>query len=150
MPTKHTAYGCEFKCGRRRLASKQKITRHEKHCLKNPDRVPWDGEITSFKQTGKMRDYGYHDCINGSWYEWVDFDVMPDWWPGQGKIYIKGEWHDVPGYKCEVITGAHGCAGGAGCEDIWPKNMPSRTFERVSWWEHTKDTKPKQTGDIPF
>lgn len=36
MPNLIKAYGCSFKCGKKVLTSKTVMTRHEKHCKKNP------------------------------------------------------------------------------------------------------------------
>jgi hypothetical protein len=135
MPLKYSTYGCQFKCGAKWNPSKKKMSSHEIHCYKNPNRTPRDGELTYFKQTGRIVDYGYDDSINGTWYEWNKYEEMPKWWPGEGKIYINGKWVDVDGYSCEPITGAHGCAGGAGCEDKWPDDINKmKTRERIEWW----------------
>jgi hypothetical protein len=153
MPIKKTVYGCKFKCGQRWKPNKSFISEHEKHCFSNIDRVPYDGELTYFKQTGKIVDYGYDDSINMTWYEWNDHDEMPKWWPGEGKIYISGKWFDVKGYECKVIEGAHGCAGGAGCEDIWPANLHKMTTTaRLMWWFGYEQplVGPPEPGGIPF
>ena len=108
MPRKQTTYGCEFKCGNRWTANKARVIEHERHCYKNPDRIPRDGELTWFKQ--------------------IAYDKIPDWWPGIGKIYISGKWHDVDGYKSEPI-------GGAGCKDVWPDKIGQmNTRDRLMWW----------------
>lgn len=135
MPKKHTVYGCSFACGMSWTADKSRVLKHEKHCYKNIDRSPRDGELTYIKQTGKIVDYGYDDSIHMNWYEWNDHKEMPAWWPGEGKIYINGKWFDVEGYLNKVIEGGHGCAGGAGSEDVWPDDIHKmKTYQRVEWW----------------
>lgn len=153
MPKKKTTYGCEFSCGMRYSTNVNRVKEHEKHCYKNPDRLPRSGELTYFKQTGKIVDYGYDDSINMNWYEWNDHDTMPEWWPGTGRIYISGVWHNVEGYKAEAIGGAHGCAGGAGCEDIWPDALDKKnTRDRLMWWFGYEQplVGPTRNVGIPF
>lgn len=99
------------------------MERHEKHCYKNPNRVPYEGELTYVGQTGKTVNYGESDDLPSglSWIEWQEHDKMPKWWPGSsGMIFHEGQWYHVPGYSSDTPKGAHGCAGGPPPFDIWP------------------------------
>ena len=115
-----TRYRCPF-C-RRSRARRATTVEHIAHCFKNPERTPRVGELTSVDQTGRIVDYGESSALPGgmSWLEWDEHDVMPSWWPGVGKVFDGAAWRDVPGYRTEAATGAHGCAGGAPPVDVWP------------------------------
>lgn len=116
-----TRYCCPF-CHYRR-ARKSVVRGHIEHCYRNPDRVPRLGELTRIEQTGEVVDYGPSGALPGSmnWLEWNERADMPAWWPGAGKIWDGAAWRDVPGWRVEHATGAHGCAGGAPPYDVWPE-----------------------------
>ena len=76
-----TRYGCDF-C-RHSRSSAEAIKQHQLHCFKNPNRIPYDGEITK------------------PWICFGDESEPPeDAWehPGDGKIWTGTEWIAVPGY----------------------------------------------------
>lgn len=107
MPTAKTYWLCSF-CAKKKWVRKSRTITHELTCYKNPDRVPYVGEMTFIGQTGKIVDYGHDDSVNGRWLEWNDHE-MPKWWPGEsGMIWTGEEWIKVPGYSVTTATGAHG------------------------------------------
>ena len=110
---------CEF-CGKGKF-SKSWMARHEAHCYKNPERVPYEGELSYIGQTGTYKDFSSED---GPWHEWVEFDPLPKWWPGEGMIFHDGKWYHVPGYRRERAEPGHGCAGGACDTDVYPHELP--------------------------
>lgn len=126
---KVTRYRCPF-C-RRARARKKATAEHMAHCFKNPERAPRIGELTCVGDTGSVVDYGSSSALPGgmSWLEWNERAAMPAWWPGVGKIWDGAAWRDVPGYRVEYAEGAHGCAGGAPPEDVWPE------IDGTSLWE---------------
>jgi hypothetical protein len=111
-------YYCEF-CGKASLR-RHLTARHELHCYKNPDRTPYEGELSYIGLSGTTKDFGPDASIGCNWFEWTPFDPPPKWWPGEGKIFHDGQWHDVPGYKLVPAKPGHGCAGGACPEEEWP------------------------------
>ena len=115
-----TVYRCPF-C-RRSRSRRAPAVKHARHCFKNPERMPREGELTSVGQTGRLVDWGESSALPGgmSWLEWDEHETMPPWWPGVGKVFDGAVWRDVPGYSVGRETGAHGCAGGAPPLDVWP------------------------------
>lgn len=132
---------CEF-CHKGKF-SKPWMERHERHCYKNPGRVPYEGELSFVGQTGRYRNYGGSDDLPDglSWIEWQEYDEMPNWWPGDsGMIFHDGEWHVVEGYRRTPAKGAHGCAGGACDVEEWPKRL--NEIPAASRWEHLTRSTP--------
>jgi len=115
-------YYCGF-CRKKAACHPTTVKRHEVHCFLNPNRIPYLGEMTSVKRTGKDKDFGWQEDMNCHWYEWVPYsdEQMPAWWPGEGKIFDGKQWHSVSGYSIGHPTGAHGYAGGPPPYDIWPE-----------------------------
>lgn len=127
---------CDF-CRKAGFKRKQ-IETHERHCYRNPKRVPYEGELTYSGQMGRVEDFGDFGGPEGSrWLEWVWHESMPAWWPGAaGMIYHEGAWYNVPGHTVTYPTGAHGYAGGPPPEDEWPtfQGIPVNEFPaRVRW-----------------
>lgn len=121
MPEAIQYWRCEF-CRRKKAMRKSVTVKHESTCYKNPSRVPYPGELTFVGQTGKERNYGFDESINGTWLEWVEHDQMPAWWPGDtGMMWTGQEWLTVPGYYRFPAKPGHGCAGGAPDEEEWPE-----------------------------
>jgi hypothetical protein len=118
-----TRYRCDF-CGRswsRRPAAE----RHERHCFKRSDRVPYLGELTHASRAGEVVDFGLGHFAPGAmdgehWYEWVDWDPVPEWWPGPGKIWNGESWERVEGWSWATEAQPNGCAGGGPPIDSWP------------------------------
>lgn len=75
---KISRYKCGF-CNKTRSA-KVSMLIHEKHCFKNPDRIPYEGEITKYPMV--------EDPPDEAW------EV-----PASGMIYRNGKWVDIKGYK---------------------------------------------------
>lgn len=116
------------------------MEKHERSCHKNPNRVPYEGELTYSAQTGNVVNFGTDDNLPDglSWLEWVEHEKMPSYWPGKpGMIYHHGEWHEVPGYQTDVPKGAHGYVGGPPPFDLWPKygETPLNEFPAIQRWE---------------
>lgn len=136
MPEQKTFWICSF-CKRKKAARRGLIEKHESHCFKNDDRVPFVGELTFIARTGEIVNYGHKEEIDGVWLEWQEHEEMPPWWPGApGMIYDGTAWRPVPGYRLEPPEPGHGCAGGACEREIWPEldgiPLPQlRTLERL-------------------
>ncbi len=144
MKTKKVSrYYCDF-CNKGKL-SKPWMVKHERHCYKNPDRVPYEGELAYIGFTGKVADYGCDDALPDGlrWLEWQEYDPLPKWWPGEGMIFHAGGWHKVEGHKIIIPTGAHGYGGGPPPSDEWPicGNQPLNEWGAANRWEALKQAK---------
>lgn len=105
--------------------TRKRIETHEAQCFKNSKRQPFAGELTHVFSTGKMTHFDLDNPDNYpagmDWFEWVEHEEMPPWWPGDGMMWTGEDWVDVPGHRIDYPTGAHGCAGGPEPFDVWPK-----------------------------
>jgi len=131
---------CDY-CGKQH-AHKIRCLGHELHCWKNPQRIPYFGELTHADQMGKVLDYGFDESINGTWLEWTEHDEMPQWWPGHlgeyggaGCIYAYDGWHVVEGYRQDPAPRGHGCAGGSCGQEIWPVSAEGKTLDSMRTWD---------------
>lgn len=89
--------------------------KHARHCLRNPDRRPCEGEITR----------------SDSW--WVDEKTMAAWHPGKaGMVFFKGEWRDIPGYSEGCGWPVVGHRGEYDGPDFIPYMGEEITFDRCS------------------
>lgn len=110
----------------------EQADRHEPHCYRRDDRVPWPGELSSIRATGRnsFEDYG----------AWVSH-TPPVWWPGAGKLWTGAQWVDVAGYRCSRNET------GAGPEEVWPDawGIPLNQHQgevRLDWWIRTTEGAP--------
>ncbi len=91
--------------------SKGVITKHEKHCYKNPNRIPREGELAIWDTFPRelMVDDSYG--VIGSDFQHPKEHPAKEllekfkWWPldqggclGLGFIYLNDEWFAIPGY----------------------------------------------------
>jgi hypothetical protein len=101
MPELVDWYRCQY-CRRFHRASEKAVAKHERHCFKNPRRVPYIGEATQWWQLMKLRGYSF-DSDGEPWLHADKEQKLPAWWPslgedGVGCIWVGDKWVEHPDF----------------------------------------------------
>lgn len=104
MPKKVSRWQCEF-C-MRVSRSRGSITKHEKHCYGNADRIVRTGELALWRTIPReLTQENSYGVPMSDWTETIDGPVKHPWWPvdndGEiqlGMFYDGDKWVDIPGY----------------------------------------------------
>ena len=124
QPIKVTRWRCPFCSFVRAHKTADGLKRHIEHCIKNPERTPHIGELSSLRTE-----------------PWRDTETP--WWPGLGMIYTRRGWRHVPGYQYRPEPHGPGL-------EAWPRNAAGTPLDdmkprsRLCCWEDCQPDEPTQ------
>ncbi len=148
-------YQCDH-CGRK-IRRRPRMADHERRCFKNPERVPYLGELTMVRSTGYyVTCYSEGNMPPGiSWCEWVD-NPLPSWWPselgkydGCGCLFTPDGWIALEGYRQEYEPPS-GFPRNGSAEEVWPDGVQSlKPWARLQWFYQKRTERRITYLDLP-